>query len=130
MTRHGTNLDDVLREVRQLRNVDSKTLITHTRLNLIQERDVPFALERVRSGDMRDDVQVLHVRNLLVERRQLVEVRREEAERVKLGCDFPARRRQSSFNDGYGAWECARTRIWPMRDRNRRTSTSLARARR
>ena len=38
---------------------------------------------------MRNDVQVLDVRQLLVERGELVEMRREEAERVDLGRDVP-----------------------------------------
>ncbi len=39
---------------------------------------------------MRDDVQILDVRDLLVERGELVEVGREQAEGVYLGCDVSA----------------------------------------
>lgn len=68
--------------------MDTKALVAHAGLDLVQQRHVLLLAQPVVLGrHVRDDVQVLHVCDLLVERRELVEVRREEAEGVDLGGD-------------------------------------------
>jgi hypothetical protein len=67
--------------------VDSEALVTHARLDLVQKRHVLLSRATILRGrrDMRNDMKVLYVRELLVERCELMEVRREEAKSVQLG---------------------------------------------
>lgn len=120
--------------------MDTETLIAHalktvrlivsicergilTRFDLVQQRDIAVAALRIRVGDVGDDVQVLDVLDLLIERGQLVEMRREHAERVDLGRDVPV---CATLSDGSkSAMGKERTQRWPMPSRIRRMWTSL-----
>lgn len=94
-------LNDLLGEIGQLSDVNTETLVAHARLDLVQERDVIFlpplglhvdvsvAIHTPRC-DFSADVEVVDVRKVLVEYRELVKVRCEEAETPDLGCDVPA----------------------------------------
>ena len=65
--------------------MDPKALVANPRLDLVQQRHVLLPAQVVARRDVRDDVQVLHVLDLLVEGSELVEVCREKAE----GVDIP-----------------------------------------
>ncbi len=97
---------------------------TPTGFDLVQERDIAIATLRVRVGDMGDDVQVLDMLDLLVERGQLVEVGRKHAERVDLGRDVPVCVSLSDVRSS--VISSKRTQRWPMPGRIRRMSTSLS----
>lgn len=82
-----THLDDLLREIRQLSNMNSETLIANSLHNLIQERNL-LPRNRIRLRlDMRHDMIVLDVRDLLDESRQFVEMSCEETVGSNLGRD-------------------------------------------
>lgn len=136
-----THLHDAFREVRELRDMDTETLVAYafkrfrmivsdckrgipTRFDLVQQRDIAIAALRVRVGNVRDNVKVLNMFDLLVECGQLVEVGREHAECVYLGRDVPV---CATLLDGSKlAIERERTQRWPMPGRIRRMSTSLS----
>lgn len=61
--------------------------MARTRLDLVKQRDIPPLAQRLVRRHMRDDVQVLDMWDLLVERGEFVEVGREQAEGVYLRCD-------------------------------------------
>lgn len=74
----GSHLDHLVRKVGQLSDVDTERLIADAGQDFVQQRDV-FAGERVRIRlDMRNDVEVLDVRNLLRQRGEFVEMGREQ----------------------------------------------------
>jgi len=72
-------LDDVFRKVCRLGDVDTEALVQHAGLDLVQKRDIPV-LRCFFLSDVCDDMQILHVKNLLVERCELVKVRCKETE--------------------------------------------------
>lgn len=120
--------------------MDTETLVAHalktvrlivsnckrgilTWFDLIQQRDIAVAALRVRVRNVRDNVEVLDVFDLLVERSQLVEMGREHAECMNLGRDVPV---CATLSDGSkSAIGRERTQRWPMPGRIRRMSTSL-----
>lgn len=70
------------------RGIGEDYLTTRTWLNLVEKRDVAVVLRPSPTrGNMRDYVQVLDMRQLMVERRKLMEVRRKEAESADLRSD-------------------------------------------
>lgn len=72
--------------------MDTKALVADTRLDLVEQRHIlPFVPVVVRGRDMRDNMQVLDMGNLLLERGQLMEVRGEHAEGVDLRRNVSAR---------------------------------------
>lgn len=75
---NDTHLDDMIWEVREFRYVNPKALIRDPRLHFVKQRDIVVTFPRIR--DMRDDMQVLHVRYLLVQCCELVKMGGEEAE--------------------------------------------------
>ena len=89
-----THLHNLLGKVGELGDVDTKALVAHAGQDLVQERDVA-AGERVGVGlDVRLDVQVLDVRDLVRERRELVEVGREEDRGARDGREVSVRRQE------------------------------------
>ena len=73
-----SHLDHLIRKVGQLSDVDTERLIADAGQDFVQQGDV-LARQRVRIRlDVRNDMEVLDVRNLLRQRSQLVEMRREE----------------------------------------------------
>ena len=70
--------------------MDTEALVADTRFHLVEQRDVAITFVLVRFRHVRDHMEVLHMLDLLVERGELVEVSREHAERVDLGCDMPS----------------------------------------
>ena len=98
-------LHDVFGEVRKLSHMNTEALVTdayerfndcsasqerqqsRTWLNLVQQCDVAIMSVVIRIGHMRDDMQVLDVRNLLVQRSQLVEMCSKEAESMNFRGD-------------------------------------------
>ncbi len=68
--------------------MDPKALVRYPGLDLVQERNLPPVVLVRHLRHVRHDVQILDVRDLLVQRRELVKVRREEAEGVDLGSDL------------------------------------------
>jgi len=89
-----THLHDLLGKVGELGDVDTEALVAHAGQDLVQERDVATG-ERVGVGlDVRLDVQVLDVRDLVRERRELVEVGREEDRGARDGREVSVRRQE------------------------------------
>ena len=87
--RRSTYLYHTLGEVRQLSNVDTETLIAYTWLDLVQQGDIAIAAAFLGVRNVRDDMKVFDMIYFLVQCGQLVEVGREHAERMYLGCDMP-----------------------------------------
>jgi hypothetical protein len=75
---------------------------------------------------MSDNVQVLDVRDLLVQSRKLVEMSRKQAERMDLRCNVP-NPLESDNTQQKGRLQ--RTRILPMPNQSRRRWTSLQQVR-
>lgn len=74
----GSHLDHLVRKVGELSDVDTERLIANARQDFVQQRDV-LASQRVRVRlDVRDDVEVLDVRNLLRQRSELMKMCREQ----------------------------------------------------
>ena len=71
--------------MRQLRNMYSKTLIRNTRPDFIQQRDLGLLIPLRR--DMRDNMQILDMLDLLVQSCEFVEVSRKETKGVDLRSD-------------------------------------------
>ena len=71
--------------MRQLRNMYSKTLIRNARLDFIQQRDLGLLIPLRR--DMRDNMQILDMLDLLVQSCEFVEVSRKETKGVDLRSD-------------------------------------------
>ena len=95
-------LHNVLGEVGKLSHVNTEALVAdayeclnersasqerqqnHTRLHLVQQRNVAITIVFIRAGHVGNDMQVLDVRDLLVQRSQLVEVSSKETECMDL----------------------------------------------
>ena len=99
-----TYFNHIFREISQLRNVNTKALVRNARFDPIQKRNALFGTSIIHvfiiiiafpmfgfGGDVSDDMQILHMFDLLVQIGQLVEVGCEEAEGVDLRGDMPRR---------------------------------------
>jgi hypothetical protein len=64
------------------KNVLQAPFQVRTWLNLVQQSDVPLLAESIGRQNMSDNVQVLDVRDLLVQSRKFVEMSRKQAERI------------------------------------------------
>ncbi len=73
-----------------MRQGDLSCAICHTRLDFVQQSDISFLLEGIRRRDVRNDVQVLDMRNLLVKSSKLVEMRCKETECMDFGGNVSA----------------------------------------
>lgn len=113
-----THLDDTLGKVCQFSDMDTKTLITDTFFDLVQQCDVPF-LPTPFSIFVLDEsfhMQVLHVRVLFRKGGKLVKVGGEETKAVDLlGNVSGIRSQQKLLQEVEG-----RTLISPMQDQNHR----------
>ena len=69
--------------------MDTETLVAHARFHLVEQGDIAIAAAFLGVRNMRDDMKVFDMIYLLVQCGQLVEVGREHAERMYLGCDMP-----------------------------------------
>ena len=92
----GTHLDHAFGEVRQLRDMDTDTLVAHARFHLVEQGDIAIAAAFLRVGDVGDHMEVLDMRNLLIEGGQLMEVRCKQAESVDLRRNMPTGRSEHS----------------------------------
>lgn len=113
-----THLDDTLGKVCQFSNMDTKTLITDTFFDLVQQCDVPFLPTRfsIFVFDESFHMQVLHVRVLFRKGGKLVKVGGEETKAVDLlGNVSGIRSQQMLLREVEG-----RTLISPMQDQNHR----------
>lgn len=73
-----TDLDHLVGKVGELSDVDTERLIANAWQDFVQQRDV-LACQRIRVRlDVRNDVEVLDVRNLLRQRSELMEMCREQ----------------------------------------------------
>ena len=71
--------------------MDTEALIAYTWLDLVQQGDIAIAAAFLGVRDVRDDMKVFDMIYFLVQCGQLVEVGREHAERMYLGCDVPVK---------------------------------------
>lgn len=113
-----THLDDTLGKVCQFSNMDTKTLITDTFFDLVQQCDVPFLPARfsIFVFDESFHMQVLHVRVLFRKGGKLVKVGGEETKAADLlGNVSGIRSQQMLLREVEG-----RTLISPMQDQNHR----------
>lgn len=113
-----THLDDTLGKVCQFSNMDTKTLITDTFFDLVQQCDVPFLPTpfSIFVFDESFHMQVLHVRVLFRKSGKLVKVGGEETKAVNLlGNVSEIRSQQMLLREVEG-----RTLISPMQDQNHR----------
>lgn len=94
-----------------------------TGLDLVQERDVPL-LRSFFLSYMCDDVQVLHVRDFLIECCELVEMRREETEGPNIRCNVSEQECASVCRKKHWNRRQHTPRL-PTRARNHHKSTSL-----
>ena len=71
--------------------MDTETLVADPGFNLVQQGDILRSVRNV-AGYMGNDMEILHMRYLLIKRSKLVEVRCEKAESMDLRGNMPGGR--------------------------------------